>query len=752
MVKVREDYPIDDQGEFDCQSWLARIQECANLAELGQLQAAVEMSLQAELETDASQHAWANSASSFETGLEMAQILADLHLDHDALVAAVLYRAVREGKIPLERISAAFGDTVARLIDGVQRMAAISLAQHQTVKPVLGQAENQLHNLRKMLVAMVDDVRVALIKLAERTCAIRAVKDAAEDKSRKVAREVFDIYAPLAHRLGIGHIKWELEDLSFRYLHTRAYKKIASLLDEKRLERDEYISVVVDQLHETLEGSSIEAEVTGRAKHIYSIWRKMKRKRVDFYQIYDIRAVRVLVPSVRDCYAALGIVHSMWQHIPKEFDDYIATPKENGYRSLHTAVLGPDSKVLEVQIRTHEMHDEAELGVCAHWQYKQGASDADKNTSFYDDKIAWLRQVLEWQEELGDAGISDLVTQFSQDIMDERIYVFTPDGHVVDLASRATPLDFAYHIHTEVGHNCRGAKVNGRIVPLTYQLSTGEQVEVLTTANGTPSQDWLNPHLGYIRTSRARAKVAHWFKQQDREHNIQYGKDVLERELKRLSLTKVDWDQVVPKVNMKTVEDVYAAVGAGDLRLSLVLNAIQGVLPDSFERTTSEAIIPVYKSKIGWRDSDFDIHGISNLVTQIAGCCHPVPGDQIVGYVAVGRGITVHRKDCNALKQMAERYPERIMEVSWNEEIEQVYPVDIAIKAYDRQGLLRDVTSLLASERINLTNVNTQSDRLGNVAAMQFTLEIESLSDLGRVLTKLGQLPNVIEASRVSAS
>ncbi len=749
MVKVREDYPESVDGEVDIAAWLKRIEEKTQLEEAFKLQAAAERSFRAEQECDTAQNVWADSASSFRTGLEMAEILAELQLDTEALVASVLYRAVREGKLPLEQVASQFGEQVAHLIDGVQRMAAISLAQNQTIKPVLGQTENQLHNLRKMLVAMVDDVRVALIKLAERTCAIRAVKEAAEEKCRKVAREVFDIYAPLAHRLGIGHIKWELEDLSFRYLHPRAYKKIASLLDEKRLERDAYIAKVVEQLNESLSGASIHAQVTGRAKHIYSIWRKMKRKRVDFYQIYDIRAVRVLVPTVRDCYACLGIVHSMWQHIPKEFDDYIATPKENGYRSLHTAVLGPDSKVLEVQIRTHDMHEESELGVCAHWHYKEGAKKSQ--TDSYEDKIAWLRQVLEWQEELGDAGLSDLVTQFSHDVIDERIYVFTPDGHVVDLASGATPLDFAYHIHTEVGHGCRGAKVNGRIVPLTYQLSTGEQVEVMTDKKGQPSQDWLNPHLGYIRTSRARAKIAHWFKQQDREQNIIDGKAMLKRELSRLSLSSVDWAEVAAKVNLKTEEDLYASVGAGDLKLSLVLNAIQGVLPEQVERTSLEPIIPIYKgNRTQWRDSDLDIHGIHNLVTQIAGCCHPVPGDEIIGYVSVGRGITVHRKDCSMLGQIKERHPERLMEVSWNREIEQVYPVEVNLHAYDRQGLLKDVAMVLSNESVNLTAINSLSNQGENTVLMKLTLEIRSLSDLGRMLTKLSQLPNVTEVSRVS--
>jgi len=382
-----------------------------------------------------------------------------------------------------------------------------------------------------MLVAMVDDVRVALIKLAERTCAIRAVKTADDEKRNRVAREVFDIYAPLAHRLGIGHIKWELEDLSFRYLEPDQYKQIATLLHERRLDRERFISDVMGQLRSELQATGVDADISGRAKHIYSIWRKMQRKGLAFSQIYDVRAVRVLVPEMRDCYTALGIVHTLWRHIPKEFDDYIANPKENGYRSLHTAVIGPEGKVLEVQIRTHAMHEEAELGVCAHWRYK--GTDVKAGSNQYEEKISWLRQVLEWHEELGDIG--GLAEQLRVDIEPDRVYIFTPDGHAIDLPKGATPLDFAYRVHTEIGHNCRGAKINGRIVPLNYSLQTGEQVEIITSKHGTPSRDWLNPNLGYITTSRARAKIVHWFKLQARDQNVAAGKTLLERELRAIT-------------------------------------------------------------------------------------------------------------------------------------------------------------------------------------------------------------------------
>jgi GTP pyrophosphokinase len=601
-----------------------------------------------------------------------------------------------------------------------------------------------VENLRKMLVAMVDDVRVALIKLAERTCAIRAVKHADDEKRHRVAREVFDIYAPLAHRLGIGHIKWELEDLSFRYLEPEQYKQIAKLLHERRLDREQYIADVMNQLRTELTATGIKADISGRAKHIYSIWRKMQRKGLQFSQIYDVRAVRVLVPEVRDCYTALGIVHSLWRHIPKEFDDYIANPKENGYRSLHTAVIGPDGKVLEVQIRTQAMHEEAELGVCAHWKYK--GTDAKGGSDHYEEKMAWLRQVLEWHEELGDIG--GLAEQLKVDIEPDRVYVFTPDGHAIDLPKGATPLDFAYRVHTQIGHNCRGAKINGRIVPLTYSLHTGEQVEIITSKNGAPSRDWLNPNLGYITTSRARAKIVHWFKLQDREQNVAAGKAMLERDLARLALAAVDFAKLAEKCNLKSVEDMYAALGAGDLRLAHAVNLAQQQVEPERGNEQLELIPRRATAPRPGKRGDIQIQGVGNLLTQMAGCCQPLPGDPIVGYITVGRGVSIHRQDCASVLQLAGREPERIIQVSWGPVPVQTYPVDIVIKAYDRSGLLRDVTQVLLNERINVLAVNTRSNKEDNTASMLLTIEIPGLDALSRLLARISQLPNIIEARR----
>lgn len=618
MVQVRAHQPVNDDGSINLEAWLEHVTRVDPALDRQALQEACEFARDLEQQANTTPHHWSEDASTFRAGLDIAEILADLKLDQDSLVAAIIYRGVREGKITLAAVHQRFGPVVAKLIEGVLRMAAISASINPRESVVLG-SQTQVENLRKMLVAMVDDVRVALIKLAERTCAIRAVKEADEEKRQRVAREVFDIYAPLAHRLGIGHIKWELEDLSFRYLEPEQYKQIAKLLHERRLDREQYINDAMANLRQELEATGIKADISGRAKHIYSIWRKMQRKGLQFSQIYDVRAVRVLVPEVRDCYTTLGIVHTLWRHIPKEFDDYIANPKENGYRSLHTAVIGPEGKVLEVQIRTHAMHEEAELGVCAHWRYK--GTDVKAGSNQYEEKISWLRQVLEWHEELGDIG--GLADQLRVDIEPDRVYIFTPDGHAIDLPKGATPLDFAYRVHTEIGHNCRGAKINGRIVPLNYSLQTGEQVEIITSKHGTPSRDWLNPNLGYITTSRARAKIVHWFKLQARDQNVAAGKTLLERELARLGLPRVDFDKLAEKANMKIAEDMFAALGAGDLRLAQLVNLAQQLVEP--ERG-SEQLELIPRKATGYKPGkrgDIQIQGVGNLMTQMAGCCQP---------------------------------------------------------------------------------------------------------------------------------
>ncbi len=743
MVKVRQDHPIAPDGNVDIDAWIERINGIDSQPEATreELRKACEVSQMAAGIHSDFEHNWGGDANSFQIGLEMAEILAELQLDQDTLVTAILYRAVREGKIPLAEVERQFGSTVGKLVSGVLRMAAISYQRNENEERILGrQSQEQAENIRKMLVAMVDDVRVALIKLAERTCAIRSVKTASAERRRHVAREVADVYAPLAHRLGIGHIKWELEDLSFRYLEPDEYKRIARLLDERRMARQEYIDNMLMLLRSELAAAGIEGEVTGRAKHIYSIWRKMKRKGIDFSQVYDIRAVRILVPTIRDCYTVLGIVHSLWRNIPHEFDDYIASPKENGYRSLHTAVMGPENKVLEIQIRTHNMHEESEYGVCAHWRYK--GTDKETVQDSYEQKISWLRQVLEWHDELGGEPLKEDLRSVNQD----RIYVFTPDGHVVDLPKTATPLDFAYRIHTDVGHRCRGAKVNNRIVPLNYHLNNADQVEILIGKREAPSRDWLSPALGYVNTARARAKVQHWFKVQARDQNIAEGQVLLDREFKRLALLDLDFEELAKRLNFATLDDLYAAVGASDIGVGQVLNAAQKLLRLAHPQ---EPVIPFRaKSPHKKKESDFYIEGVGNLLTQIANCCNPVPGDAITGYITLGKGVSIHRQDCSNILQLQADEPERIIKVEWGSAPQSAYSVDIIIEAYDRHGLLRDITALLDNERINISALQTLSDKRKNTVDMLITAEIRSIDELSRILTRLNQLPNVASARR----
>lgn len=742
MVKVREDHPTRYDGSVDLDVWLQRLSNNHDINDTGRLREALEMSRLAEqqalLEADT---VWPTGPGCYRTGMEMIEILAELKLDPDCLVAAALYRTVRERKLALKTVEEGFGSTVAALIKDVQGMAAIGTLLNPARTQVLDQSQDQLEKVRKMLVSIIDDVRVALIKLAERTCAIRALRDADKEKRQRVAREVFEIYAPLAHRLGIGYIKWELEDLSFRYLKPQDYKKIARLLDEKRLDRQDYIDDVVKQLQAALKDAQVECEIVGRAKHIYSIWRKMKRKGLGFRELFDIRAFRIVTHQERDCYAALGVVHSLFNHIPQEFDDYIATPKENGYRSLHTAVFGPEGKTLEVQIRTEGMDEEAELGVCAHWKYK--GTDVNTKRDSYEEKLVWLRQVMEWHEELGDLG--GIAEEWRTDVEPDRIYVFTRNGHVVDLSVGATPIDFAFRIHTEVGLKCRGAKVAGRIVPLNHTLKTGDQVDILTASNAHPSRDWLNPDLGYVTTNRARAKITSWLKKQDRDSNLMDGRSQLEAELKRLALTGVDLQPLLKQTPFESVDDMHAAIGAGDYRVAQIVTLVQRQVSPEDEKNFEIRTKPKQEKP---SDSTITIDGVGNLLTQMAGCCQPVPGDAIVGYITTGRGVSIHRQDCNNALILQGQEPERLIEVNWGHSPEYGYPVEVMILAYDRAGLLRDITVILANEKVNVLEVGTRTSKDENIATMKLLLEVKSLQQLGTVLAKVDKLPNVIEAVR----
>lgn len=740
MVKVREDHPLHYDGSINLDLWLEKIVAQADLADDTRLRSACELSWSAEQKTIAANQIWVAGKSSFQTGLEMADILVELCLDEESIVAGVIYRAVREQQIPLEEVEQHLGKSVADLVQGVLRMAAISGIQIMNENPVLGQTQDQLDQARKMLVALVDDVRVALIKLAERTCAIRKARVHASEKQIALAREIFDIYAPLAHRLGIGHLKWELEDLAFRYLEADAYMQIAKLLDEKRVARQEYVDKVLDNLSQTLKVMKIDAQLEGRVKHIYSIWQKMVEKEIPFNQVYDVSAVRILVHDENDCYRVLGAVHRLWHNIPREFDDYIATPKENGYRSLHTAVFGPKGKVIEVQIRTFEMHEEAELGVCSHWRYKSGEQSTKSDS--YEKKINWLRQILEWQEELGD--IPGMAKELIGEIGQDRIYVFTPDGHVVDLMPTATPLDFAYKVHTEVGHRCRGAKVNGHIVSLNSKLHTGDQVEIVTEENASPRREWLYDHLGYLNTSRARAKVQNWFRSRDRAKNIAEGQQLLASEFDHLGIKRINYDTVARSLGFTRVDDLFATVGSGEFSSRLAIEAVQEL--EGIVSSSDQLDLALGSEDTSVAGGEVTMSGAGRLPVEHAECCKPVPGDPIVGVIDASNKVIVHRKDCLKVVQMD--LAGNLIEINWETGKAKTFPVDVLVNAYDRSGLMFDVTSVLVTERLNMSSVNTELDSKNNIVSLMLTVDVKSLDELLRLLERIEQIPNVIEARR----
>ncbi len=733
MVKVRDDLPQTNQGTIDLAAWTSRI--CYERPDLNQdkLVKAAEFALDkgATIMTP-------YDDSCFRYGLAIAEVLKSLEPDLPTFISAILYHSLYYEACTIEEIEKHFGLEVVKLLKGLMHVDSTHQKQSENQQrrnyPLTASSPD---NLRRMLLAVVEDIRVVLIKLAERVAALRACSHLEGSVKSSIAKEAHEVFAPLANRLGIGQIKWEIEDLSFRYLEPTSYKQIAKSLAEKRLDREEYIQDVITLISDNLKEEGIEAQVYGRVKHIYSIWRKMKRKNLDFSEIYDVRAIRVIVNQLRDCYAALGVVHSLWQHIPQEFDDYIATPKENGYRSLHTAVIGPQGKTVEIQIRTLDMHQEAELGVAAHWMYKEGsAQDAS-----YQAKLNAIRNLLHESETLDSDKESEEYLQ--TELGDDRVYVFSPHGDVMDLPTGSTPLDFAFQIHTELGYRCRGAKINGSIVPLTYQLKSGDQVEVLTIKEGGPSRDWLNPHLGYIKSSKSRQKINVWFKKQERDQNIEQGRDTIEREFKRLHLNNQSISKLAQSLKYKKTDDMYAALGVGDLRLAQVLNKIHEIERPVKEEVpqTKPEIQPIKKNAIS-------IQGIGNLKYSFAKCCKPIPFDPIIGFISVGRGIIIHRSDC--IHVMQEFAPERQIQVNWGEQNEDLFPVDIEIYGFDRQGLLRDIMSVLTSEKIRITGTRSSTDTKTNEARIVLNLQVEDLATLGKILNKVLQIPNVIDASRVS--
>lgn len=678
--------------------------------------------------------------SCLAAGLEIATILSALNLDSSSIAASVLLPAVKYSSLSLDDVTEHVNAKVAHLLHGALQMDNISELYH--ISSGRAQHQHNIDNIRKMILAMVDDIRVVIIKLAERLCVLRHAESLSAKTRHEIAAEIMAIYAPLTHRLGIAQLKWELEDLAFKYLEPEKYHEISAQVNKNFPERQSYIDEVIAAIKEVLSKSGLhDFQVTGRAKHVYSIYRKMQRKHKSLHELFDICAVRIFMPSIAACYTALSHVHAAWQNLPDEFDDYIVKPKPNGYSSIHTAIIGPKKRVVEIQIRTQEMHQHAELGIAAHWVYKENK----QQTVGYEAKISWLREVLDWQQEVTK---TDAVLHEIRQVFNDMVYVFTPDGDVFDLTRGATPLDFAYHVHSDVGHRCSGAKVNGKIVPLTYALQTGDRVEILTSKTPEPSRDWLNPNLGYLKTSRARSKVFSWFKRQTQEQHLALGQEIFAKESRRSGLKKIDLSLACSKLNFKSNNELLIALGNGTLKFNSIITAQE--IGAEKSATPEIKVVPVkVAAKPGGKlESELQVYDVNNLLTKIAGCCKPLPGETIVGYVTQNQGITVHRKTCANILAALKTKPERLLEVSWGAKTKKRYPVNLVIKAFDRQGLVRDVTNILADENIMVLGLDLVTDKKENSARINMTIEIESVTSLERVLSKINNVASVTEARK----
>jgi len=667
--------------------------------------------------------------------IDVALLVNDMGGDRLTLMATLLSDQGIRHKVSEAEIEHQFGTPVAFLVRGVNRLNTLQECNEESFR-----TPEQAEKLRRLLLAIIDDVRVMLIKLCARLARMRIIKFCSYEQRRCLAQETLDIYAPLANRLGMGRLKWELEDLAFRALDPQAFKRIADLLEERRTDREVFIEQFKSTLHERLLEAEIKADISGRAKHIVSIWRKMQRKKLEFHELFDVRAVRVLVDSVADCYAVLGLVHTNWHSIPQEFDDYIANPKSNGYASLHTAVMAEAGKVVEVQIRTFDMHQKSEFGVASHWRYKEGVSLDDSMEKSLSVMRDWLNS------SIGDEP-ADLFSGLSTELASDRVYVFSPKGSVVDLPREATPLDFAFAIHTQVGYRCRGAKINGRIVPLTYKLTTGETVEILTAKEGGPSRDWMNKSLGYLQSAGARSKVRNWFNLLDFEHNVQDGKAILERELTRLCVQKFSIEELLKHFRQEDSEHLYADIGRGHITASQLAGFLQHEEHDNDQLEIKKS---QQKRKKGGGDDAIKIQGVGNLLTTFARCCQPVPGDPVIGFITRGAGVSIHKRECSNMLALRDDEKQRLIEVNWGEESRAVYPVDILVVAYDRTGLLRDVSTVLANEHVNLINANTHTDKREQLAHLKLTIEIDAADRLITILDKLAQLANVQEVRRLA--
>ena len=736
----------NQSGAIPFENLLERLPETFNLADRELVQRAYRVAEEAHREQKR------NSGEPYINHcLAVANILTDLRVPPEVIAAGLLHDTVEDTPVTLDDIRRDFGEVVASLVDGVTKLSnlprvshnghenkdnteetneEVELLKHQ---PTLGRrADVVSETLRKTFLAMGDDVRVVLIKLADRLHNMRTLGYMPEEKRRRIGKQTLEIYAPLANRLGIWQIKWELEDLAFRYVDPDKYKEIADQLTERRPDREAQVDQIMDKLKQVLAQNNIQVEITGRPKHIYSIYRKMKKKGKSFDLVRDLRAVRLIVPDVPSCYATLGIIHTHWRPIPGEFDDYIAAPKDNFYQSLHTAVIYDDGKPLEVQIRTSEMNQNAEYGIAAHWKYKEG-TPRDKS---YEQRITWLRRMMEWRTDVDDA--QEFVESMKTDVFQDRVYIFTPRGDIIDLPGGSTPIDFAYHIHTDIGHRCRGARVNGKLVTLDYELKTGDQVDILTAKRGGPSRDWLNTNLSLVKTQRARSKIKVWFKKQDYEQNQSSGRSILERELGRLGIGETNFEKLARGLDYRTPDELYVALGTGDLSVSKIVKRLSEDV-ENVDMLTASA--PT--SEISSADA-VDVVGLKGLLTNVAKCCNPTPGDEIVGYITRGRGATIHRQDCPNILGMRER--ERLVTVSWGS-LTRTYSVPVRIHAYDRQGLMGDISNLLNNEGINIADVAVKTSQ--NLADIRLVIEVHDIEQLSRILTRIENLPNVMEAQRI---
>lgn len=685
--------------------------------------------------------------------LSVASILAELRVPPSLIIAGLLHDTVEDTTVTINEVRSEFGEEISRMVDGVTKLTnlpRVSRAGDQEddsndnrLSPTNWAPEEEdarkralsQETLRKTFLAMGEDIRVVLIKLADRLHNMRTLGYMPEAKRRRIAQETLDIFAPLANRLGIWQVKWELEDLAFRHVYPEKYKEIAELLSQRRADRETQVHDIVKRLQTILEQEGVEAEISGRPKHIYSIYRKMTDKVKAFDMLMDLRGVRLIVADKPACYAALGVIHTHWRPIPHEFDDYIAAPKDNMYQSLHTAVIYDDGRPLEVQIRTREMHQNSEYGIAAHWRYKEKGKQRD---DAYEQRLNMLRRLMDWRQEVVDA--QEFVEGMKTDVFQDRVYIFTPRGDIIDLPQGSTPIDFAYHVHTEIGNRCRGAKVNGRLVTLEYSLKTGDMVEILTAKHGGPSRDWLNVNLKLVSTQRARSKIRNWFKRQDREQNLTQGKAVLDRELKRLGL-EMESEYLADTFDFRSDEDLYVAIGCGDISVSRIVNRLSDL---GKEKEDPQLVATATPAEIKTNDTSVTVVGMKGMLTTFARCCKPLPGDEIAGYITRGRGVTIHRRDCPNILRSEDR--ERIIKVSWGI-APTTYPVPVVIKAYDRQGLMGDISTVLSEESINILDVNLKVSH--HLASLNLILEVGNIAQLSRVLTRIENLPNVTEAVRV---